>query len=280
MSSVLKNKNIDINVSLYENFLKASTKVNSISDIKVIKSNIAGEIDEYINVPIYELILAHPELRSLLKVSLKNGGLTTENLLNILEISLPTISFLNSTDASAIILFLTDLISIKKIKTLELFQKSKILTQFVADYDHLITKDNNHTNEDLNKCFLIRIFILKLFAFGLVDYNYRTFAYGDEGKINGYKNIIVPLIISRNFGQLRLVFNSKNINENNIDMIISLIEETFKEMYKSEQTTEDISKDQNVVQTLNQIFDSIVPGHQINPNFTTDGRIILARTNN
>lgn len=233
MSSYVSNNLINVNKSIKDNILiyvKENNKDNILERINL--------LNETFDVPIYRLLLQDSLMHSILINAIKKGLVDDNSYLDIVECLLECDGKILEQEESKLLPFIVDVLQSKKNASSEIMQKSSIIRGYVFNNkDKLaLTKRVKHTGDLLQK----KIIVIRLFANGYVRY-------GNDFDINiSYEDIIIPLIETKNYGQLKLVIGNKVINPDDVDYIISLIDKYVHKNMSSE-FVEDIEKGEQIL---------------------------------
>lgn len=233
MSSYVSNNLINVNKSIKDNILiyvKENNKENILERINL--------LNETFDVPIYRLLLQESLMHLILINAIKKGLVDDNSYLDIVECLLECDGKILEQEESKLLPFIVDVLQFKKNASSEIMQKSSIIREYVFNNkDKLaLTKRVKHTGDLLQK----KIIVIRLFANGYVRY-------GNDFDINiSYEDIIIPLIETKNYGQLKLVIGNKVINPDDVDYIISLIDKYVHKNMSSE-FVEDIEKGEQIL---------------------------------
>ena len=187
-------------------------------------------------------------MHSILINAIKKGLVDDNSYLDIVECLLECDGKILEQEESKLLPFIVDVLQSKKNASSEIMQKSSIIREYVFNNkDKLaLTKRVKHTGDLLQK----KIIVIRLFANGYVRY-------GNDYDINiSYEDIIIPLIETKNYGQLRLVIGNKVINPDDVDYIISLIGKYVHKNMSSE-FVEDIEKGEQILSETKMMLELI-----------------------
>lgn len=250
MSSAINNENIDINLSIRDNLKIAQEDDISLEEFKTYLMEFMDNNDDYLNTPIYLLLLQKKELRKLLLLAHKIQVLDDKSLLDIIESILLYMNIADEKDYPELANFLNDLLSVRRTTNSSLFQSSSIIKAFIiSNHDSLSSDLSKVVGLTSIQNFYDRLIILKLFSYGFANF---SFAEVYDPSIDGLSAIIEPLLKKRSYGHLRLVINTKTINSDDALRVKELIINHLNE--NKIDSLEDSIKVEKLINDLNNIL--------------------------
>ncbi len=261
MQSYINNKNININLSIRENARLIVLENEELGSNEKIASIISSE-DEYLDVPIYSLLLERKKIRNLLIYSSDKGNLEPKSLVDIIEAVLTGIECIDDDiEKSGIMRFLMDFLSKNRLKSRTDIQNSQIINAFVKKKVHLLF-DDKRNNEKCDKGFFDRMLLYKLFSCGYVTFDYNQIL-DSESTVNGLEEALLPLIENRSYGHIRLMINKVTVKAENIALLKETIKKGFRSLYEYEPEVDDAKKDKDFITNIN-VFFSMVGSETLN----------------
>lgn len=225
MKSLLKNKNIDINLSIKENALK-------IKDNIAIKSIIESR-ESFVDLPIYVLLLGNSRFNNLIIENIKNNNLNEGSIYNIINLSFQYLKYLEDEEYRLVALFIMKIISSYKPYDSLFFRISEEINFFVYNNYSTLYKSNYDLDDSVNtKEHINKMLIYKLFSYGYVSFDFSK--YLPKKPIDGIKEIVSPLILMRNYEQLKLIINNNTIVGSDIEYLRSVVESNFEILINNE----------------------------------------------
>lgn len=226
MSSYIYNNLININKSIIDNLIDFSNENEGIDVLSKIDFN-----NEVLNTPIYKLMMDVETMHITLVTAIQKKLISDEVYRDILEILFDKVGTLEEDEENKVLLFLIDILQVKRNISIKFMQESIALRKFVVNNKYALSirkKIKNSSNLVQKKMIIIR-----LFGNGYVKY-------GDILGVNiNYEDIIEPLINTKNFGHLRLVINGKAINPNDADLIMDIIDRCVNEVNSNDEEFDD-----------------------------------------
>ena len=151
------------------------------------------------------------KLRDYLIKAIAKRVLDDSSILDIVETTLlgiDTIDF--ASNNYDIITFLMNFVSKYRLKKESVMPKSIIINSFVKKHESVLMNELKRNEDDYHKKFFIHMLICKLFSCGFVTFDFNK-VLDPNSKENGIETIVRPLIEARNYGHLKLLFNTTTL---------------------------------------------------------------------
>lgn len=256
LQSYVKNKNIDINLSLRDN-AEAFMDENQLTmdDCKEIRK-ILVDNEKYIYEPIYKLLLQNIRLRSLLASAQATSVLNDTSVLDIVE------TILLKVDEPDFVggqygwnQFLLDFLAKRRFFRNNTMQDSRIINEYVKKNEGAVVNERDRTVDNYDSKFFKRVLLYKLFSCGYVTFDYNQ-KLDPSSFDSGVASIVEPLIESRSYGHLKLMINLSTLSSKNIEELKTVIRDAYKKLYNGKVSKTEAASDAIFIERLNGFFKS------------------------
>lgn len=256
LQSYVKNKNININMSLRDN-AEAFMDENqlTVDDCREIRK-ILVDNEEYIYEPIYKLLLHNIKLRSLLISAQAANVLNDKSILDIVETILSKVDEPNFVEGPyGWNQFLLDFLAKRRFFKNNIMQESRIINEYVKKNEDTVVNERNRTVENYDSKFFRRVLLYKLFSCGYVTFDYNQ-KLDPSSSDSGIASIVEPLIESRSYGHLKLMINLSTLSSQNMEELKLVVKRAYKALYNGEVSKEEAESDSIFIDKLNIFFKS------------------------
>ncbi len=246
LSSAINNKNIDINLSINENLRLINKEGISLEELFCYLEEFLGNKDDYLNVPLFMLLLERKKLWDLLLNAYKRDNLSEESVLVIGEHIFDYLDDNSATCNDELITFFNSLLSIKRPVNYEIFQKSFSIRPFIFANIDDIYSDNNSVNKSL---------LVTLISFGYINLDLLNFAIDDSFS---YMELLFRELINHElYGYVRIFVSEKTISQEAAIIIKNVVNEY-------EVKARDNKRLENFILSINEKLDSIIREEGLN----------------
>lgn len=230
LSSAINNNNININLSINENIRIVNKDGISLDELLFYLEELLGSRENYLDVPIYELLLEKSDLRDLLLNAYKKNYLSEESAL---AIALLAFEYLEKNDSLELVNFLNHLFSIKGPSDYELFQQQLSVCPFVyGNLDDIY----NGTNE-ANKSMLV-----SLISFGYINLDILSFTV--DNSYTYIENFFRDLINNGLYGYVRVFVNNRTVSKE-LALIIQDVVNSYQDKASEDKRLDHFIKSMN-----------------------------------